>query len=736
LYTVYCQLSTLLSTVNFIFVILHGSTMSKKINLTVDGMSCVNCAMSISRYLEKEGVKDVNVNFASGEVVFEEVGPQRLPQVIEGINKLGYKVRTAPNKEQTASALLPVEKKFYLTLIFTVPLVLHMFLPFHFLHDPLVQLLLCLPVFIIGLGHFGRSAWSSLKTAVPNMDVLITLGSLAAFVYSLAGTILYLGTPEVSNFLFYETTATIISLVLLGNVLEQRSVKQTTNAIRELNGIRVVKAKKIISKEGTSHDHYEEVNYEDIVKNDLLAVNSGDKIPVDGVLILGNALVDESMISGESIPVQKTIGDQLIGGTLLLEGSIKMRAEKVGDDTLLSKIIELVKNAQNSKPPIQKIGDRVSAIFVPVVLGIAILSFMVSYFVFFFSAADSLMHSVAVLVISCPCAMGLATPTAVMVGIGRAAKNGILVKGGSTLESFAGIKTIVFDKTGTLTTGDFKIQRINVISSNEQSIRSTLFALEQHSSHPIARSIVRECREAGNSGLIFSEIREEKGVGVKAKDTEGNFYEVGSYLIAKNLSEDKEHSLYLIKNNVLIATVDLEDRIKNGALEMISSLRSEGIKTVLLSGDNHSRCKLIAEKLGINQVYSEQLPEQKLEIIAALVKEQATAMVGDGINDAPALAKATVGVSLGNATDVAIQSAQIILLKGEDLSYIIRSLKISRHTLITIKQNLFWAFFYNIVAIPLAAMGFLNPMIGALAMAFSDVVVIGNSIRLKTKKIF
>jgi Cu+-exporting ATPase len=477
-----------------------------------------------------------------------------------------------------------------------------------------------------------------------------------------------------------------------------------------------------------------EVAYKDIPVGALLQVNTGDRIPVDGEVYSGEASIDESMLTGESAPVEKTSGDKVVGGTIALSGNFRMRAEKVGNETTLSKIIELVKKAQQSKPEIQKLGDRISAIFVPVVLGIALLTFLTSYFVIHISLQDSLMHSISVLVISCPCAMGLATPTAVMAGIGRAAKRGILIKGGSTLEEFAKVRTIVFDKTGTLTTGDFKVKKIHCYHGiPEREVRSLIAELEKYSSHPIAISLVKNIH--AEQSLRLKEITEEKGSGISGKDEQGNAFRIGSYKSVQHLKADPSHSIYLVKNEQVIAAIDLEDEVKENAAEVITALNAGGLSTVMLSGDRKEKCDELASAIKIGKVYCERSPAQKLDIIGELNRQAPTAMVGDGINDAPALAKASVGISMSNATQVAIQSAQIILLKGHDLRTLEEARQISRHTLITIKQNLFWAFCYNIVAIPVAAAGFLNPMAGALFMAFSDVIVIGNSIRLKTKKL-
>ena len=704
--------------------------------LNVEGMTCAHCAMTITKVLEKNGAEHPSVNFTTGEASFSLEDKNGLEKIVDGIQRAGYKVVSQSERESHEHGLSSVEKKFLFTLPFTVVLFFsHMIFSHEFiLNNLFVQLSICIPVFFIGCIYFGRSAWNSLKAGAPNMNVLIMIGSGAAFVYSVIGIILFHSTHEAHNYLFFETTATIITLVLLGNVIEHRSVKQTTTAIGELTKLQTAIAKKILRQDGK--EIINEVSSKDILVGDVLLVNTGDKIPVDGSVLSGNVSVDESMITGESIPVEKSKGEKVIGGTISVNGSMKMLAEKIGKETVLSKIIDMVKNAQQSKPIIQKLGDKVSNIFVPIVLGISFLTFLVCHFVFNISIQKSLMNSIAVLVISCPCAMGLATPTAVMVGIGRAAKNGILIKGGSSLEEFAKAQSIVFDKTGTLTTGNFRIKNIQSTGEiSKEEIESVLYHLEQHSSHPIAKSIVQELKSKSIHPISFSEIKELKGVGMEAKSNDGNIYKVGSFRIASDGTYDNSHSLYILKNNSLAGFVDMEDEIKTHARETISFLKSQNIHAVMLSGDTKKRCEEIGNHLGISEIYSEQLPGQKLSLIDSISKKGHTAMVGDGINDAPALAKASVGISIGNATQVAIHSSQIILLKEKDISQLQTAYLISKHTLKTIKQNLFWAFFYNVVAIPVAAAGFLSPMIGALAMAFSDVIVIGNSIRLRTKKL-
>ena len=695
--------------------------MNKKKNketILVEGMTCANCASGIQKHLTSKGLEDVNVNFSTSEATFfsSEITKKETEKIIEG---LGYSIK----KEEPESKISLQEKLFYFSLVFTLPLFSHMFLPHDsFIQVPLVQFVLCLPVYLVGTWFFGKSAIGSIKSKSLNMDVLITIGSSAAFFYSIYGWYLHQGKDLTHQFLFFETSATIITLVLLGNVLENRSIKQTTTSIKELSEIQNTKAK--VDRNGKIL----ELDYEDIVINDILIVNEGDKIAVDGIIIDGFATVDESMITGESIDVVKEIKSEVIGGTIITSGNLRIKATNVGNDTLLSNIIELVKEAQNSKPQIRKLGDKISSIFVPVVLAISLSTFLLSYFIFNIELVDSFLRSIAVLVISCPCAMGLATPTAVMVGIGRAAKNGILIKGGDTLERFAKTKQMFFDKTGTITSGKFKIKSFNLIEGDIKEIKNIIYNIEQYSSHPIANSLITELEQFSDK-IELSEINEVKGVSISAI-YKGIKYTIGSDRIIDNNTE--KHDLYVIKDDKLIATINIEDQLKSSVNDVIEEITQQNITTSLLSGDRKYKCDSVSDRIQFSSVFSEKLPDEKLKIISSL---ENTAMVGDGINDAPSLSKADVGISVGGASSIAVQSADIVLLNKNNLNQLVDAFKISKHTYKTIKQNLFWAFAYNIVAIPIAAMGYLNPMWGALFMAFSDVIVIGNSIRLKYKKL-
>jgi Cu+-exporting ATPase len=691
------------------------------VELNVTGMHCNNCAMSIHKLLEKKGLQNILVDFASEEVKFSDRGnATSLPDIIKGIEGLGFKV-----VDDLALQVTPfyekVENKFLFCAILTAPLLLHMVLPWHFLHQPITQLILCLPVFLVGCFHFGKSAINSIRGGVPNMDVLIFVGSSAAFIYSLVGTIENLG----EHYQFYETCATIITLVLLGNVFEKRSVTQTTSAVKDLMKFQQVNASRIVN------GSVEVISAKEVRAGDTLLVNQGDKIPVDGEVLSGNASVDEAMLTGESVPVEKEKYDKVIGGTIIQHGNITMLATKVGSNTVLSQIIELMKKAQAAKPPVQKLGDKVAAIFVPAVILISLLTFVITYFAAHTGLQIALMNAIAVLVISCPCAMGLATPTAVMVGLGRAAKNGILIKGGDTIEAVAHTKYVVFDKTGTLTTGKFRINDIKTDHDiNPEQIRGIIMAIEERSNHPIAKSLVHELKSLPQTKLILKSASEEKGLGMRAIDVDGNHYFLGT----GKAGDESDFNLSLYKNQKLLAQIAIEDEIKPDAATLIAKLKKMNIIPVLLSGDKNSRCAKVARLLGIEEIHSEKLPDEKLAVIDIYKQKGKTIMIGDGINDAPALTQADVGVSMNDASQVAIQSARVILL-NTDLHSVIKFLQISKHTLLTIKQNLFWAFAYNIIAIPIAALGFLNPMVGAFTMAFSDVVVIGNSLRLKRKRL-
>ena len=698
------------------------------VNWKVEGMSCTNCALTIQKYLEEKGMNHVKVNFIGGEVSFENTAHTDNVRLEKGIRSLGYKVA---NGQLTESGHQPFFRnhlqRFLFCLIFTLPLLFHMLgLHIDLLMNPYVQLGLTIPVFIIGMDFFGKSALKSLSKGIPNMNVLISLGAIASFGYSLYGTII----GDAMHFMFYETTATILTLVFLGNWLEHKSVQTTQSALRSLATSQKVSAN-MIAYDEEHQEHIFPVESSSLKVGDLILIKSGEYIPMDCKILWGDASVNEAIITGESVPVEKKMNDKLIGGSILESGTIKAYVTATGENTILSNILQMVKAAQTEKPPVQQLADKISAIFVPLVIGLSLLTFLANYFIGHLVFSESLLRSIAVLVISCPCAMGLATPAAIAVGLGRAAKNGILFKNARSLEVFKDIRQVVFDKTGTLTTGEFTL---SAFSSTivEEEFKRIAYSLERYSNHPVATCVAKEWKIKND--IRWAKIEERKGIGMEASDKEGNVYLAGSFKVAEALTTDSLHNIYIIRNNELLGWIDVADAIRPEAKHAIEQLHAKNIKTILLSGDRKEKCTQVAQLLGIDEVLAEQTPEQKLEKIGAYTKLMPTAMVGDGINDAPALAKATVGISLSDASQVAMQSAQVVLM-NHGLKNLPMALSLGKQTYSTIQQNLFWAFAYNIVAIPVAALGFLSPGFAALAMGFSDVVLAINSVRLNYKKL-
>ena len=696
-------------------------------------MTCSNCSLTVTKYLEKEGKRNVKVNLLSGDVIFDrEEDKENLDHVIKGIEELGYTVKTdtpattPPRKKLFKNHL----QRFLFCAVFTLPLMLHMldgWVHIAWIMDPWVQFALCLPVYIVGMDFFGRSAIKSIRNGMPNMNVLVAIGATAAFIYSIVGAIIFSN----HEYLFFETAAAIITLVFLGNYLEDASIESTQRALNKL-----AKSQKVTANMIAFNDKYEEVIFqvdnETLRSGDLILIKSGEQVPADSKVLSGKGRVNEAIITGESLPVEKGPKDKLIGGSLLTDGIIKAQVTVEAKNSVLANIVNLVKQAQGEKPPVQQLADRISAVFVPLVLGIAAFTFIVNLIVLDENIITrSLMRSIAVLVIACPCAMGLATPAAIAVGLGRAARNGILFRNAKSLELFKNIRQVVFDKTGTLTTGDFTIGKYYSTVPDEE-FKSIVYSLEKFSNHPVARSLSSIWKESGE--IRWTKTEEKKGVGMKALTRNGESYVAGSYKIAEKKTDDRSHSIYVLKNDELIGWIDMQDEIRKEAFGIIEYLKKRNIKTILLSGDRVEVCKVVADQLGIDEVFAEQSPEQKLVKIAALNATEPTAMVGDGINDAPALAKATIGISLSEASQVAMQTADVVLMNN-GLKNLKLSLGLGKHTYLTIKQNLFWAFIYNIIAIPVAAFGLLTPTFGALVMGMSDVVLAINSVRLYVKKV-
>lgn len=729
----------------------------EKIQWKVEGMDCSNCALTIRKYLEKEGMQDVKVNFATGDVSFDINGHMTAETMSKGVHDLGYQVidRAAQGHghehgEGTGRGFLRTHlQRFWFCLPFTAILMLHMIPGLHgtFLMNPWLQMGLTVPVFIVGMSFFGKSAWKSLRNGLPNMNVLIAVGAVASFGYSLYGTL----SGQAANYMFYETTATIITLVFLGNYMEEASVRSTQ---RELN--KLVKSQKIMANMIAYDDEHTEhvfpVENTALRTGDLILIKSGEQVPSDCKILWGEAHVNEALITGESTPVRKVSKDKLIGGSLLSDGTVKAQVTAVGDDTVLAGIINMVKEAQGEKPPVQQLADKISAVFVPLVLGIAAVTLIVNWIVLE-AFPPALLRSIAVLVIACPCAMGLATPAAIAVGLGRAARKGVLFRNATSLELFKDIRQAVFDKTGTLTIGELTLHQWKLLSPSidENEFKRIVFSLEKYSNHHLARCITKEWKTKDE--MRWTSIEEVKGLGMIAKDREGNVFRAIGLSQALGRSEpgmnkdllqrlhdlrqqdhQDEIDIVVTKNDELLGWINMKDELRPEAKQVIDYLHSKNIQTFLLSGDRLAKCQQIANQLGIDQVIAEQSPEQKMTKIAELSSVAPTVMVGDGINDAPALAKATVGISMGDASQIAMQSAPVVLM-NQGLKKLPLALGLGKHTYITIKENLFWAFAYNIVAIPVAALGFLTPTFGALVMGLSDVVLAINSARLYVKKV-
>ncbi len=703
----------------------------EKVQLQVTGMDCTNCALTINKYLTKKGLENVKVNFVSGLVTYDYHPTISESVIQEGIHSLGYNVvgnTTIPTKTQIIW-LSNHWQRFLFCALFSLPLMLHMVpgLHVHWLMNPLVQLAFTLPVYIVGMQVFGKSAFNSVMKGIPNMNVLITLGATAALAYSLYGTI----TQQAAHFLFYETTATIITLVFFGNWLEERSLQLTQKALQKLIVEQKVMAN-MIAYDDKHEEHIFPVESSALRVGDLILIKDGEHVPMDCKILWGEVGVNEAIVTGESAPVFKKMNDMLIGGSIINNGSVKAYVTAIGQDAVLGNILKLVQDAQSEKPPIQQLADKISVIFVPLVSSIALLCFCSNWLFLHHTVTESLLRSIAVLVIACPCAMGLATPAAIAVGLGRAAGKGILFKNATSLETFSHIKAVVFDKTGTLTTGNFTINHFTSLELSDADFQQLVFSIEKFSNHPIALCLAKNWKT--KAAIRWSKIEEKKGLGMQATDQNGNVYWAGSYQVAKHLTNDAAHNVYITKNNVLLGWIDVSDEIRSEAKQVIQWLQQQQIDTILLSGDTQIKSEQVAATLGIQKVVAQQTPEQKLAFITHLTQQMSTAMVGDGINDAPALAKASVGIALSDASNIAMQSAQVVLM-NQGLQQLPLALSLGKHTYKTIQENLFWAFAYNIIAIPVAAFGYLNPSIGALLMGFSDVVLAINSVRLRWKKV-
>ncbi len=737
------------------------SEQTERATLAVSGMTCATCALRIEK-----GLKNVaGVNFASVNLATEKATVEYDPKLVEQgqfeklIRDLGYNAIQESNQDLDTGATVDstdrerelrrrearkLRVSFVVSASLSVPLLAAMFAGLFniealmFLHNPILQLVLATPVqFVIGY-RFYKNAFKSLKSGSPSMDVLVALGTSAAYLYSLYNGFLR-SLPEGQNpALYFEASAIIITLVLLGKLLEAVAKGRTSEAIKRLIGLQPKTARVLRGGEDV------DIPIAEVQVGDVVLVRPGEKIPVDGEIIEGSSAIDESMITGESIPAEKATGDRVIGATINTFGAFSLKATKVGKDTVLAQIIRVVEEAQGSKAPIQRLADRVAGIFVPIVLGVAVITF----FIWLLAADDltmGLISAVAVLVIACPCAMGLATPTAIMVGTGKGAENGILIRSGESLELAYKLNAVVLDKTGTITRGEPSVT--DVVSLNGWSRAELLRvagAAEKNSEHPLGIAVLKAARSELKGIEEPTEFQATPGKGIQAV-VGGRTVLIGtrSYLHAHNVSveavEEQVSELEAAGKTVMLLSVDgtaqgllaVADRVKDSSRRAIQVLKEMGLQVYMITGDNRRTAEAIGREVGVADIMAEVLPERKAQAVEEIRNQgKIVAMVGDGINDGPALVTADIGMAMGTGTDIAMEAADITLMNG-DLMSVPTAIQLSQRTMRKIKQNLFWAFFYNTVGIPIAALGMLNPIIAGAAMAFSSVSVVSNSLSLR-----
>jgi len=741
---------------------------TKKSVFRVHGMTCASCVARVEKALkEVPGVVAANVNLASETAVVEYEDGTGLAELCRAVARAGYEMGAEVGVEGLGLASTGEVERLKVKLIVALVLaasVMALSMAFDFPGKRYLLWLLATPVQFWAGWEFYRGAWGALKHRTADMNTLIAVGTSAAYFYSAVAVVspqLFSGAKAVAD-VYFDTSSMIIALVLLGRFLEAGAKGRTSEAIKKLVSLRPDRA--TVLRDGVEA----EVLVEELKVGDIVVVRPGERIPVDGVVRLGHSAVDESMITGESLPVEKKVGDAVIGGTINLTGTFRFEATRVGKDTMLARIIKMVEEAQGSKAPVQRLADVIASYFVPVVVGIAVITFVVWYFL---GPAPAMTHAllnfVAVLIIACPCALGLATPTAIIVGTGKGAENGVLIRSGEALEIMGKVDCVLLDKTGTLTTGKPVVTDIEPLSpfSSDEVLRLAA-SVEHNSEHPLARAIVRRALEKGLPLLQTSAFNAMPGYGVEAMVGKGrislgniNLMQLrklsldGILPVAQRLWEQGKTVLFLAVGGKIGGLIALADTLKPEAKQVIDALHGMGIEVAMLTGDNERTARAIAREAGIDRVLAEVLPENKaLEVLRLRREGKVVAMVGDGINDAPALAQANVGIAIGTGTDIAMEAGDVVLAGG-DLRGIVAAISLSRRTMRTVRQNLFWAFAYNTMLIPVAAgvlypvfsvngvppalrfalgeYGFLNPVLAAAAMAASSITVVLNSLRLK-----
>lgn len=727
--------------------------MTTKETFAVTGMSCAACSARIEKKLNGLGGVHASVNLATEKATVEfDTDKASAASIIKTIKGMGYgairEEADSADKERRARdrQLRVLKTRLAVSIILTIPFLLHMILDLAHLNtgllgNPYFQLVLgTLIQFGIGRQYY-RGAFLSLRSGSANMDVLVAMGTSAAYFFSVYNVGIFMrgqsGMPM--PHLYFETSAVIITLILLGKFLEASAKSHTGDAIKKLIGLQAKTAR--ILRDGKETD----IPIENVATGDIILVRPGEKIPVDGRILEGDSAVNESMITGESLPVDKAAGDMVIGATINTFGTFRYQATRVGKDAALARIVQMVEEAQGSKAPIQKIADKISGIFVPVVLGVALLSFAL-HFLLTRDLTSSVISAVAVLVIACPCSLGLATPTAIMVGTGIGASAGILFKGGEYLETTGKVNAVVLDKTGTITTGKPEVTDIKAFGIPETEALRLAGIAERHSEHPLGQAIVHAAtKEAELPDPESFQAIPGKGVSATVEGrplfagTRSLMREKGLEITPvesamKAFEEDGKTAILLADTQQILAVIAVADTIKRGSRQAVEQLGAMGVEVYMLTGDNARTAATIAKQAGIEHVVAEVLPENKAKEVENLRKQgKIVAMAGDGINDAPALATADIGIAMGTGTDVAIEAAGITLMRG-NLESIPQAIELSRRTMRKIKQNLFWALFYNAIGIPFAAAGFLNPMVAGAAMAFSSVSVVTNSLRLRRYK--